>query len=70
MYAFVGRLMGLALRTGSLLKLDLPSMVWKHLVNEVVTPQDVLSIDVLAFKIIRMCFQTIVVFPMDNCSTS
>ena len=56
MYNFVGKLMGLALRTGNLLNMDLPSLVWKHLVGETVTPRDVLAVDLLSFNIIGNVF--------------
>jgi len=40
MYAFVGKLMGMAIRGGHMLNLDLPSMLWKPLVGQVVTLND------------------------------
>jgi len=52
MFEFVGKLMGLAMRTRSTLRLDFPSIVWKSLVNEKVTEDDVLAIDLLSFKIL------------------
>jgi hypothetical protein len=33
MYAFVGKLMGIAIRGKHILNLDLPSIVWKQLVR-------------------------------------
>ena len=35
MYTFIGRLMGMAIRTRTYLELDLPSLVWKPLVGQV-----------------------------------
>jgi E3 ubiquitin-protein ligase HERC2 len=58
MYEFVGKLMGLAIRTRTPLDLDFPSIVWKPLVGDVVTEEDVLAIDLLSFKILG----TILVF--------
>lgn len=52
MYEFVGKLMGLAIRTKNVLDLDLPSIVWKPLVSDVITEDDVLAIDLLSFKIL------------------
>ena len=53
MFRFVGRLMGLAMRTGELLFLDLPSVVWKPLVDEAVTEEDVEAIDRLSFTMVN-----------------
>eukprot|EP00456_Euglypha_rotunda_P080404 TRINITY_DN77831_c0_g1_i1.p1 TRINITY_DN77831_c0_g1~~TRINITY_DN77831_c0_g1_i1.p1 ORF type:complete len:173 (+),score=25.24 TRINITY_DN77831_c0_g1_i1:89-607(+) len=39
LYEFLGKLMGLAMRTGTLLNLDLPSIIWKPLVDEEVTEE-------------------------------
>jgi hypothetical protein len=36
MYAFVGKLMGIAIRGGHMLNLDLPSVVWKPLVGQAI----------------------------------
>lgn len=53
MYEFLGKLMGLAIRTKNILNLNLPSIVWKPLVGDAVTEEDVSSIDVLSFKILE-----------------
>lgn len=45
MYEFLGALMGLAIRTKSFLNLDLPSMVWKQLIDIPLTRQDLDNID-------------------------
>jgi len=42
---FLGKLMGIALRTGSGLDLDLPSLVWRQLVADPVQWSDVAAID-------------------------
>jgi len=53
MYEFLGKLMGLAMRTHSFLPLNLPSIVWKPLVNDEVTEEDVKAIDILSFKVLE-----------------
>ena len=53
MLRFLGRLMGAAMRTGELLFLDLPSIVWKPLVDEAVTEEDVMAIDRLSFTMVH-----------------
>jgi hypothetical protein len=40
-YELVGQFIGLALRSGNLLPFSFPSIVWKHLVSEEVTTDDV-----------------------------
>eukprot|EP00479_Gromia_sphaerica_P013286 TRINITY_DN7343_c0_g1_i1.p1 TRINITY_DN7343_c0_g1~~TRINITY_DN7343_c0_g1_i1.p1 ORF type:complete len:200 (-),score=41.55 TRINITY_DN7343_c0_g1_i1:176-775(-) len=45
--------MGLCMRTGHMLPLDLPSIIWKPLVGEPVSEQDVLNVDLLSFKILE-----------------
>lgn len=52
MYEFMGKLMGLAMRTKCVLDLDLPSIITKALVGESITEEDVLGIDLLSFKIL------------------
>jgi hypothetical protein len=54
MYQFVGRLVGLALRTRNLLALNLPSVFWKMATRDEITPRDVLAVDMLAFRTIDM----------------
>eukprot|EP00466_Bigelowiella_natans_P011582 jgi/Bigna1/55601/estExt_Genewise1Plus.C_650016 len=44
-YAFVGKLMGIAVRGSHMLNLDLPSLVWKPLVGDTVTMSDVKAVD-------------------------
>ena len=50
MYSFVGKLMGIAIRGGHVLNLDLPSFVWKPLVQQSVTINDVAEIDSSAIQ--------------------
>jgi len=52
MYRFVGKLMGLAIRTKDFLQFDFPSIVWKPLVGAEVTEDDVLAIDRLSFALV------------------
>eukprot|EP01006_Ploeotia_vitrea_P044625 TRINITY_DN66843_c2_g7_i1.p1 TRINITY_DN66843_c2_g7~~TRINITY_DN66843_c2_g7_i1.p1 ORF type:complete len:1251 (+),score=842.18 TRINITY_DN66843_c2_g7_i1:532-3753(+) len=53
MFEFLGQMMGLAMRSKELLSLDLPSIVWKSLANDVITQADVLAIDKLSFKVLE-----------------
>jgi hypothetical protein len=57
MYTMIGRLLGLSLRSKHLLNLHLPSIVWKPLVNSVVTIEDVQAVDVLSFQILEQISQ-------------
>jgi len=45
MYRFLGQLMGMAMRTGVMLAIDLPSFFWKPLVGTTPTSQDIRDID-------------------------
>jgi len=45
MYRFLGQLMGMSIRTGVLLTLDLPSFVWKSLLGRPLNADDLLGID-------------------------
>lgn len=45
MFEFLGKLLGIALRTGVLMTLDCPSFVWKPLVQQCLTRQDLFDID-------------------------
>ena len=53
MYHFLGKLMGIALRTGNTLNLDLASTVWKPLVNQDVSLDDIVAIDHSTGMLIR-----------------
>jgi len=50
MFEFLGKLFGIAIRTKSYMSLDLPSIVWKPLVNQQVDISDVLAMDCLALN--------------------
>lgn len=50
MYQFVGRLMGVAIRSGNSLDLDLPSIVYKPLVDQQLELGDLQAIDELCVK--------------------
>ena len=45
MLEFVGALMGCAIRTKNFLNLDLPSIIWKQLVDSPITRKDLENID-------------------------
>jgi E3 ubiquitin-protein ligase HERC2 len=53
LFEFVGKLMGIAVRTGNLLNFNFPKIVWKSLANEPINKQDVLDMDSLAFKMLE-----------------
>lgn len=52
MFEFVGKLMGIAIRTRNLLNLDLPTIIWKSIVQEPITRADVVAIDAVAFRVL------------------
>jgi len=51
-FRFLGRLMGLALRSGELLSLRMAPAVWKELTLQAVTKEDMRGVDVLSFGMI------------------
>mmetsp|Transcript_40925 Transcript_40925/g.80309 ORF Transcript_40925/g.80309 Transcript_40925/m.80309 type:complete len:1149 (-) Transcript_40925:51-3497(-) len=53
MYKFLGKLMGLSFRSACYLPLNFPSILWKPLVNDKVTINDVKAIDELAFSVLE-----------------
>jgi len=53
MYEFLGRLMGLAIRTGVILPLDFPSFAWKPLVGIAPEPRDLEQIDASIYGTLR-----------------
>ena len=53
MYEFIGKLMGLALRTKNSLNLNLPPVIWKMLIRDKITEPDIESIDVTAFNLVK-----------------
>ena len=52
-YVFLGRLIGAALRTGVLVKLDLPSFVFKPLVGQPVTTRDLELVDSVTAQLLQ-----------------
>ncbi|CAF2960714.1 unnamed protein product, partial [Rotaria sp. Silwood2] len=52
-YQFIGQLMGMAIRQKHYLNLKLPSLLWKQLVREQITMEDIENIDIQSFKIIN-----------------
>jgi len=53
MFAFVGKLMGMAIRGGHVLNLDLPSLLWKPLVGQPITRADLVAIDSLCYDVME-----------------
>jgi len=53
MCAFVGKLMGIAIRGGHVLNLDLPSVVWKPLVGDRIVRADLEAIHSLCLKMLE-----------------
>lgn len=45
MFEFLGILMGVCIRTGAHLTLDLPQFVWKQLTGQKLGPEDLIEID-------------------------
>jgi len=52
MYSFIGKLMGFAIRGGTILNLDLPSLVWKPLVGQSIVKSDIEAIDSLCYDVL------------------
>jgi E3 ubiquitin-protein ligase HERC1 len=52
MYAFVGKFMGMSIRGGQVLNLDLPPVIWKLLIAANIGRQDIQEINALAFKVL------------------
>ena len=52
MYSFVGKLMGIAIRGGHMLNLDLPSLVFRPLVGQPITRADLVAVDALSFDVL------------------
>ncbi|CAF4860740.1 unnamed protein product [Rotaria sp. Silwood1] len=52
-YQFIGQLMGMAIRQKHYLNLKFPSLLWKQLVREQITMEDIENIDIQSFKIIN-----------------
>jgi len=49
----VGQFIGLAIRSGNLVPFAFPSIVWKALVSEEITTDDVRAMDLLSFRIVN-----------------
>jgi len=54
MFSFLGKLMGIAIRSKEYLSLNFPSLVWKKLINETLTVDDLEAIDITKAKCIKM----------------
>lgn len=54
MFRFLGKLMGIAIRSKEYLSLNFPSIVWKKFINETVTIDDLEAIDITKAKCIKM----------------
>ena len=54
MFEFVGLLFGLCIRTGVRLPIDLPSFVWKPLVGDELTAEDLFSIDMATSEYLKL----------------
>ena len=52
MYAFVGKLMGIAIRGGHMLNLDFPTLLFRPLVGQPVTRADLQAVDALSFDVL------------------
>jgi hypothetical protein len=49
-FEFLGTLMGIGIRTGVNLVLDLPQLVWKLLIGSNPTPEDIFQIEYRFYK--------------------
>jgi hypothetical protein len=52
MFLFLGKMMGVAIRTQNNLNLSLPPLFWKHLVCEEITMADLKGIDECCYQLI------------------
>lgn len=57
MFEFLGKLLGVAMRSGELLTLDFPSIVWKSILEDPILEEDVMSIDRLSFKLLHELYK-------------
>ena len=53
MLAFVGKLMGVAMRAKHILNLNISPLVWKQLVGATLTAEDILDVDALTYEVIQ-----------------
>ncbi|CAF3325918.1 unnamed protein product [Rotaria socialis] len=58
-YRFVGQLMGMAIRTTNLLDIRFPTLLWKQLLYQTVTIEDIEAIDMQSFTIINQMEENI-----------
>ncbi|CAF1467850.1 unnamed protein product [Rotaria sp. Silwood1] len=58
-YRFIGQLMGMAIRRKHYLDLKFPSLLWKQLVQEKVTMEDIEAIDMQSFTIVNEMEKTL-----------
>lgn len=54
MYEFLGAVMGCSVRTKNFLNLDLPSIIWKQLVDMPVNRKDLENIDRYTIQVIQL----------------
>jgi len=52
-FAFIGKFMGMAMRGGHVLNLDLPPAIWRKIVGMPLTRADIADINTLTFKILE-----------------
>lgn len=54
-FYFLGVLMGACIRTGSKMILDLPKIVWKHLVGQKINIDDIREVEVKFLQMLKTC---------------
>lgn len=69
MFAFVGKLMGIAIRSKEYMALNIPSIIWKLLANDIPTLEDLEGIDFSLVKSIEL-LRTIESTGIDSASFS
>ena len=52
-YRFIGQLLGMGMRRKHYLNLKFPGLLWKQLLNEPITIEDIEAIDILSFSIVN-----------------
>jgi hypothetical protein len=53
LFEFLGILMGVCIRTGAHLNLDLPQYIWKQLVGQKISYEDIIEIDLGFWKLLQ-----------------
>ncbi len=53
MFEFLGALIGMSVRSGILMSLNLPSFIWKQLTDEEITIRDLSGIDTMTVSILE-----------------